>query len=85
MEKYTLTLNITLKSGVEKKYEANTPEPLTKDEAEAGAKQFKDMIETIYKNDVLGSVTIKSNDGMEVLINTKEIALVEFVIKEVIF
>lgn len=83
MKEYSLVISIILKSGKERKYTSFTPEPLTKEEAEQGSKLFKDMIEKVYKDEITGSITLKTSSGKEVLINTKEIALVEFEITEV--
>ena len=82
MKTYSLIINIILKSGKERRYVSYTPQALTKDEAEQGAKQLKELIEAIYKDEVTGTISLKVSSGKEVLINTNEIALVEFEIVE---
>jgi len=82
MKRYTLILNIILKSGKEKRYESFNPEAMTKKEVEEIADSFKDIMDKTYKNEIVGTITLKNRSGTEVLINSAEIALIEFEIVE---
>ena len=82
MKPYSLILNIVLKSGVQKKYKTYTSEAMTKKDAQEALDAFKNIIETICKGDATGVLTLKVDNGKEVLINSSEIALVEFEIVE---
>ena len=82
MKQYLLIINIILKSGKERRYTNFTPQALTKEEAEQGAEQLKELIESIYKDELIGTISLKVSSGKDVLINTNEIALVEFEIVE---
>jgi len=82
MKPYLLIISIVLKSGKERKYTNFTPQALTKEEAEQGAEQLKELIESIYKDELIGTISLKVSSGKDVLINTNEIALVEFEIVE---
>ena len=82
MKPYLLVISIVLKSGKERKYTNFTPQALTKEEAEQGAEQLKELIESIYKDELIGTISLKVSSGKDVLINTNEIALVEFEIVE---
>ena len=82
MKPYLLIISIVLKSGKERKYTNFTPQALTKEEAEQGAEQLKELIESIYKDELIGTISLKVSSGKDVLINTAEIALVEFEIVE---
>jgi len=82
MKQYLLVINIILKSGKERRYTNFTPQSLTKEDVEQGAKQLKELIESIYKDEIIGTISLKVSSDKEVLINTNEIALVEFEIVE---
>jgi len=74
MKPYLLVINIILKSGKERKYTNFTPQALTKEEAEQGAEQLKELIESIYKDEIIGTISLKVSLGKEVLINTNELS-----------
>ena len=82
MKQYLLIINIILKSGKERKYTNFTPQALTKEDAEQGAEQLKELIGNIYKDEIVGTISLKVSSDKVVLINTAEIALVEFEIVE---
>lgn len=82
MKQYSLVINIILKSGKEKIYTSYSPEALSKEEVAKISKQLENLIEAVYKEDALGATTFKISPDKEVLINAKEIALIEFEIIE---
>ena len=55
---------------------------MTKKEVEEIADSFKDIMDKTYKNEIVGTITLKNRSGTEVLINSAEIALIEFEIVE---
>jgi len=82
MKSYSLVINVILKSGKEKTYTSFSPEVLTKEEVTKISEQLENLIESVYKEDALGSITFKVSPDKEILINAKEIALIEFEIVE---
>jgi len=82
MKPYLLVINIILKSGKERRYTNFTPQALTKEDAEQGVEQLKELIRNICKDKIVGTISLKVSSDKEVLINTNEIALVEFEIVE---
>jgi len=82
MKPYSLVISVILKSGKEKTYTSYSPEALTKENIEQVSEQLKNIIESVCKEDSLGAITLKISPNKEVLINTKEIALIEFEVVE---
>ena len=82
MKSYSLVINVILKSGKEKTYISYSPKALTKEEVMKISGEFENLIESVYKEEALGSIAFKVSPDKEIMINTKEIALIEFEIVE---